>query len=241
VRPAGEARPDSHEFTLALLRKHPKLKGSPGTMARYSNLGYIVLGEVVAAASGRSYVDYVREELLQPLRMDSTDFEYRPDLAARAATGYQLRRSPMTPLFRLMLPDGIVGTNVGRFVSFQRFIVDGPPYGGLVGSVEDAGRFLALHVGDGSVGGGAILSSESVRAMREITARGRKLDVGLGWFRYRRDRASSPAFLEHTGGGGAFFNMMRIYPERRLGVVVMGNASNYDRKPIADAALRLAG
>ena len=45
-------------------------------------------------------------------------------------------------------------------------------------------------------------------------------------------------FLDHTGGGGAFFNMMRIYPQERIGVVVMGNASGYDRAPIAEAALR---
>jgi CubicO group peptidase (beta-lactamase class C family) len=134
-----------------------------------------------------------------------------------------------------MLPKGIVGPNVGRFVSFERFIVDGPPYGGLVGTIEDAGRFLALHV---SGGDDAILSSAGVTAMQQITASGRKLDVGLGWFRYRRRRRDGPRFLEHTGGGGAFFNMMRIYPDDRLGVVVMGNVSSYDREPLAAAALR---
>jgi CubicO group peptidase (beta-lactamase class C family) len=78
--------------------------------------------------------------------------------------------------------------------------------------------------------------------MQQITARGRKLDVGLGWFRLRRVTKGGTRYLEHTGGGGAFFNMMRIYPDQRLGVVVMGNASSYDREPIAEAALAsLAG
>jgi CubicO group peptidase (beta-lactamase class C family) len=140
----------------------------------------------------------------------------------------------LTPLYRLMLPRGIVGPNVGRFVSFSRFIVDGPPYGGLIGTAEDAGRFLALHVG----GGGSILSPESVAAMQTITATGPRLEVGLGWFRYRSAPTDGPYFLEHLGGGGAFFNMMRISPGERLGVVVMGNASSYDREPLADAALR---
>jgi len=123
-------------------------------------------------------------------------------------------------------------------VSFNRFIVDGPPYGGLVGTVEDAGRFLALHVGRGEAGGGAILSPEGVDSMQRITATGRKLEVGLGWFRYRSAPRDRPRFLEHTGGGGAFFNMMRIYPDERLGTVVMGNVSSYDREPLAAAALR---
>ncbi len=238
VRPASSPRPDPHAFTLRLLERYGKLKGRPGETARYSNLGYIVLGEVITAASGMPYVDYVRQNLLAPLGMTSTDFVYRPDLETGAATGYQLRLSLLTPLYRLMLPKGIVGPNVGRFVSFNRFIVDGPPYGGLIGTAEDAGRFLALHVGGGAVGDGSILSPASVSAMQEITATGRKLEVGLGWFRPRSAPRDGPGFLEHTGGGGAFFNMMRIYPGEDLGVVVMGNASSYDREPLAAAALR---
>ena len=123
-------------------------------------------------------------------------------------------------------------------MSFNRFIVDGPPYGGLVGTVEDAGRFLALHVGRGEAGGGAILSPEGVDSMQRITATGRKLEVGLGWFRYRSAPRDRPPFLEHTGGGGAFFNMMRIYPERQLGTVVMANATTVDVKALLDRADR---
>ena len=193
-----------------------------------------MLGEVIAAASGVPYIDFVRRNLLEPLGMTQTDFVYRPELEAAAATGYQQRFSPLTPLYRLMLPKGIVGPNVGRFVSFHRFIVDGPPYGGLIGTAEDAARFLALHVRGGD---GTILSPASVEAMQTIAATGRKLEVGLGWFRYRSAPKHPPRFLEHTGGGGAFFNMMRIYPDERLGAVVMGNASSYDREPLAAAAL----
>ena len=238
VRPAGRPPPDPHEFTLGLLARHQTLRGHPGARARYSNLGYIVLGEVIAAASGIPYVDYVRRELLAPLGMARTDFVYRPEMEAGAATGYQLRRSPLTPLYRLMLPRGIVGPSEGRFVSFERFVVYGSPYGGLIGPVDDAGRLLALHVSGGRVGDGAILSEEGVRAMQEITATGRRMSVGLGWFRYRSAAEEVPRFLEHLGGGGAFFSMMRIYPDEGLGVVVMGNATGYDREPIARAALR---
>jgi hypothetical protein len=74
--------------------------------------------------------------------------------------------------------------------------------------------------------------------MQTITATGRKLEVGLGWFRYHSAPRDAPRFLEHTGGGGAFFNMMRIYLDEGLGAVVMGNVSSYDREPLAEAALR---
>jgi hypothetical protein len=57
-------------------------------------------------------------------------------------------------------------------------------------------------------------------------ARGRKLDVGLGWYRRRSDPPNAGHYWEHLGGGGGFFNTMRLYPEQRLGLVAMGNATN---------------
>ena len=63
---------------------------------------------------------------------------------------------------------------------------------------------------------------------------GRRFDVGLGWFRKPADAARRPAFVEHFGGGAGFFNLMRIYPERSLGVVVMGNATKYDVEQVVD-------
>jgi len=80
VRPAGSPRPDPHEFTAGLLRRHGKLTSRPGETARYSNLGYVVLGEVIAAVSGAPYIDYVRQNVLEPLGMTQTDFVYRAEL-----------------------------------------------------------------------------------------------------------------------------------------------------------------
>ena len=141
VHLADEPGPPAREFALKMLGRGRRRRRAPGVEARYSNLGYLALGEIVSAASGESFEDTVRRNLLEPLGMTSTDFLYTEALAEHAATGYQLRRSPMTPLFRLMLPRGIVGGRSGRFVSFNRICVDGPSYGGLIGSAEDAARF----------------------------------------------------------------------------------------------------
>jgi hypothetical protein len=37
------------------------------------------------------------------------------------------------------------------------------------------------------------------------------------------------------GGGAGFWNVMRIYPEASLGVVMMGNTTSYDHESILDA------
>jgi CubicO group peptidase (beta-lactamase class C family) len=234
VHLADQAGRDPHEFAITLLAKHDRLRFPAGSKALYSNLGYIALGEVIAAAAGERFEDYVRGKILEPLSMSNTGFTYGVASGEEAATGYQPRFSPMTPLFRLLLPKGIVGDRSGRFVAFNRFCVDGPAYGGLVGPVSDAGRFLAAHLNDGEFEGVRLLSPESVGRMQQLQARGRKLDVGLGWFRRGADRTGAE-FWEHLGGGGGFWNMMRIYPSDRLGILAMGNSTSYDHAAVAGA------
>jgi len=234
IRPADAPAEPLDLFTARLLKKHQRLRARPGGRASYSNLGFLVLGEVIQAASGIPYCDYVREQVLEPLGMTSTDFAYRKDMAPRAATGYHPRFDISAPLLRVMTPTGTFDHHVGRFWALSRFCVEGAPYGGLIGSVADAARFLDLHVDPAAHP--RVLSKEAVAAMQQTTAHGRRLDVGLGWFRRHRDPENGSRYWEHLGGGGGFFNVMRIYPERRLGLVAMGNATSWDHLKLLRAA-----
>jgi CubicO group peptidase (beta-lactamase class C family) len=54
--------PDIIRFALS-----KRLHFSPGSGTSYSNLGYVILGEVIASVSGMSYEDYVRHAILSPL------------------------------------------------------------------------------------------------------------------------------------------------------------------------------
>jgi CubicO group peptidase (beta-lactamase class C family) len=67
VRPAGTPAPDRRTFVNRLLARHRKLKFAPGERASYSNLGYLVLGEVVSETASASYEEYIRHEILAPL------------------------------------------------------------------------------------------------------------------------------------------------------------------------------
>lgn len=44
----------------------------PGEKDDYSNTGYVLLAEVVARVSGKSYADYMRDEIFAPLEMNDT-------------------------------------------------------------------------------------------------------------------------------------------------------------------------
>ncbi|WP_299577748.1 serine hydrolase domain-containing protein [uncultured Sunxiuqinia sp.] len=59
-----------------------RLSFAPGTQVSYSNLGYMFLGEVISAISGKSYEDYVRDEVLIPngivdMHIGRSHVEYR--------------------------------------------------------------------------------------------------------------------------------------------------------------------
>ena len=121
VRPADAPDSDHSAFVRRLLAKHRKLKSVPGELASYSNLGYLVLGEVISEVTGASYEDYVREEILTPLGMVRTGFSYPEPAGEGAATGYHSLWRPLTLLFRAALPRGVVGPRQGRYVTFNPF------------------------------------------------------------------------------------------------------------------------
>jgi len=236
VRPAGTPPGDPGEFLDRILRRHGRPRHPIGGPARYSNVGYLLLAEVVAAAAGRPFTEHVADALLRPAGMTRTGYTW--PAGAPAATGYVRAPRLLAPALRAMLPRGVVGARHGRFQAFRPFLVDGAGYGGLVGDVTDAARLAALHLGDGLIDGRRILSGESARRMRTIIHPGRPFDLGLGWFRRPEDRDSRPEFVEHYGSGGGYRNAVRIYPDLDLGVVVMANCSRgYDIDAICAAVI----
>ena len=75
-------------------------KGGAGGRVRYSNLGYVALGELISRVTGQRYEDYVREHILQPLRMTRTDFAYDAALSDDVSTGHHPRAHPLAPVLR---------------------------------------------------------------------------------------------------------------------------------------------
>lgn len=64
------------------------LEFEPGTKNRYSNGGYLVLGLVIEKISGKSYYDFVRENIFKPADMINTDSYALDALPANTAIGY---------------------------------------------------------------------------------------------------------------------------------------------------------
>lgn len=136
---------------------------APGTDAIYSNIGYILLGEVIARVSGQSYDRYVREQILKPmgisrLSLNGADGKYLVSEAIRYLSG------SLIPLPPLLLP-----------------MVNAA--GGWIASAVDMLRFLTNL--DGSRGE-SVLSEQTRKLMIEappqpLKPRANGTWFGLGW------------------------------------------------------------
>ncbi len=146
VHPADADPPDPQALLHRLLRRRRAYRYPVGGAARYSNVGYLAAGRVVEVAAGMPFERYVREAVLDPLGMTRTGFGHAADI--EVAAGYVRAPRALDPLLRAALPRGVVGRRRGAHLGLDRFLVDGPAFGGLVGDVLDAARFLRMHLRD---------------------------------------------------------------------------------------------
>lgn len=74
---------------LELFASKP-LEFEPGTDYSYSNTGYYMLGEIIERVSGRTYEEFLTENIFKPLGMNNTGVDYERRLIENKATGYYL-------------------------------------------------------------------------------------------------------------------------------------------------------
>ena len=228
---AADEGPDPEALLRRVMERRHAYRYPVGESARYSNVGYLALGQVIAGAAGMPFEAYVQQSVLRPVGMNDTGFAYSTTTADRA-TGYVKTPRVVDPALCAVLPPGVVGNRHGSYRALNPFYVDGPAYGGLVGNVMDAGRFLRMHLGDGEIDGNRILDPQTARQMRSIVHPGKPFDHGTGWF---RRPGSTGDWVEHYGTGVGFWNVIRLYPDRGIGVAIMANSTSaYDFEPLFD-------
>lgn len=226
IHPAGRPGPDPREMVSRLLARYGEPRFEPGERSAYTNIGYLVLGELIAEISGQPYKDYLVDRVMGPIGAKATGFTFDRAGLEHAAEGTHPRRDPFLPLARLLIPRWVIGPAAGSWRTFNPFYLDGSAYGGMVGPVGDAALLAAAHAGGGQVRGTRILSPDAVAEMQRIATPGKKFDLGLGWFRRHRDSERGMTHVEHLGGGAAFGAVMRLYPEQGIGLVAMANVSS---------------
>jgi len=230
VHPAAEHGSfDEAAALAAVLREHPRLAFAPGAKYAYSNIGYWLLGSVVERASGEPFVSYVNERVLRPLGIASRDLDYVIEDPAVHATGYLEKYSVINLIKRAVIDRALVGAYAGSWLEILPHYLNGPAFGGLVGTARGFGAFLRDQLQPHSR-----LFDDRTRALfyePQQTAGGRTIAMTLGW--HVGAAGGSPCFYKE-GGGGGFHCMMRVYPEARIASVAMANATGLDVRGLLD-------
>jgi D-alanyl-D-alanine carboxypeptidase len=212
-----------------VLRRHPRLRFQPGTRFAYSNIGYWLLGQVVESASGEPFTAYVVNHVLCPLDVTPAEIGYAIGDPSAHAAGYLERFSLMNLISPWLIDRALIGRSAGRWVQIRDHYLNGPAFGGLVGTARGFAAFLQDQLRTHS----RIFSDRTRGVFQEPqrTTRG-AIPMTPGWH-IGGSRLSR--FLYKEGGGGGFHCMMRLYPAAGIGTVIMTNATACDVRRLLDA------
>lgn len=227
--PAEHATFDGRAALARQLERNGRGFSSPGQAYRYSNLGYWLLDPVVEAVSGQPFAEYVSEHVLSPLGVPEAELGYAIPDSANHATGYLEKYSFLNLAKRLVVDGKFIGHYEGRWLEIVAHYVDGPAFGGLVGTARGFGTFLQDQLRSRSK-----LFRDDTRALlyRSVrTTKGAEIPMTHGWHIESLDDAR---YFYKEGGGGGFHCMMRLYPERGIGTVAMTNATTFDVGALLD-------
>ncbi len=180
---------------------------APNTQQKYSNLGYQLLGEIVARVSGTPYVAYLQGNVLDPLGLTSTSFEPLPDhLLERRATGYRARW-----MSDELLPAEAFGSVFAE--------------GGLWSSVEDLARWISAQFREegGDRAGAQILAGHTLEEMHLPRYLGNEQWTEawcIGWYAVRKD---DTVWVQHSGGLPGFVTSVCFHLKERVGAIALLN------------------
>ena len=207
--PDGEALLAACRDTPDVLERNERFK--------YSNIGYGVLGLVVESASGRSYADYVGDEILERLGLRDTGPELDGSRSREYAAGYSSlaahdRRLPIDPVDTRALA----------------------PATGFWSTAEDLCRYAAGHV----LGDERLLGDAAKRRMQrgewEVEGTDQRYGLGLGIYTVGERR-----MVGHGGGFPGYITRTILDPVDGLTVVVLTNAIDGPALVLAKGVVRL--
>jgi CubicO group peptidase (beta-lactamase class C family) len=193
-----------------------KLLNPTGSKFVYSDVNFILLGEIVRRVSGKNVHEFSQANIFRPLGMTSTGYLPNEHLRARAAlteqrAGQWMRGEVHDP--RAFKLGGVAG------------------HAGLFSTAEDVAVYAQMMLGRGEYNGVRVLSAETVATMTR-SYRVSSGTRGLGWDKrtpYSSNRGS--AFSDAAFGHGGFTGtVLWIDPELDLFFVFLSNRVHPDGK-----------
>lgn len=214
--------------------KDSTLIAAPGEKWQYSNIGFEVLADLIAKASGTSFEDYVQQWILAPLGMRKSTLLMTDIDSSLMAYGHS--------------PDsaGVYRQNLA-YPYNRRHAASST----LHSNVDDMLRWGAANLGRGALDRVRILAPSSYDELwkpqrdmtAELTARAKQagvklpydgMAIGLSWFLPTR---SGRRLVWHSGGDNGFRTDLLLFPAESIAIVVMSNGDGANVSELSTALL----
>jgi CubicO group peptidase (beta-lactamase class C family) len=195
-----------------IIRRYAIIVSRPGERFDYSNLGYGVLGEIVASVSRRTFGDFLKEEIFRPLGMrhSSLGVDPRQPTAPRYSPYLKAVRPPSEPTV--------------------------PGASALYSSAHELALFGMFHLQTRRPGQREILSPTGIGRLTDPT-----VDAGGGNRHSLAWSVSDDQNGYHTllaqGGTGDSQAWLLLVPAEKISVVVIGNSGLAPARMVIDEIL----
>jgi len=193
----------------------------PATRFIYSDINFLLLGEIVHRLSGQLVSDYARQNVFLPLGMKETMFQPPAALVPRIAPTERPNRTSQ-PL------RGVVHDPTARFMGG----IAG--HAGMFSTADDLSRFAQMMINGGELDGVRVVSSLTVTKFTEPQSPpDQSILRGLGWdidspFSTTRGELFPLGSFGHTGFTGT---SMWIDPSTKTYVILLANSVHPDLRP----------
>jgi CubicO group peptidase (beta-lactamase class C family) len=210
---------------LSLLKKQTKGKFAPGTSWSYSNSGYVVLGLVVAKASGQSYGNFLHARIFAPLHMDHTIvYQKGKNEVANRAFGHSKEGDSLKETDQsstsATLGDGGIYSNLEDLAKWDDALRNHT----LLNEKEMQLALTPVRLNDGSQPHWPKESND------DNLHPGKPVFYGYGWF---LDPYQDHLRMWHTGSTMGFRTVIERFTADNLTVIILCNRADLDSEALA--------
>lgn len=197
---------DDEMAELVAVLSRVRFNREPGTSFEYADINYCLLGALIERVSGKTFEDYICQEIFVPLDMSNTTL--CPDKAAALdkAEGHQ----------------SMYGQVVVRHIPVYRSAL---PAGWVMSCAEDMGKWLIAHLNSGSINGEQVIPAADIEEVHlpaiAYEENGEEIGYGMGWFIGSIDDV---LVVWHSGDTPNFTADMILLPDYETGVVTLVNS-----------------
>jgi CubicO group peptidase (beta-lactamase class C family) len=176
-----------------------KVVFKPGIKYKYSGGGYTLLQLVIEEVTGKPFSRYMEDEILRPLGMENSSFEWRTDLQVKTAKAYDVLGFPL-----------------------PNYLFTEKAAAGLYTTAPDFARFVAANLDNPKED--SLRSNLIGKSTLSLMCTPVKKDYGLGYIVKRLPNGRR--LIYHGGSNRGWRSQFTLLPELDKGLVILTNSEN---------------